>query len=417
MAVVVAASGCSHGKPPNVVTPGHVDDVATKTSLSVDDVCGRKPANLKGNLSSASSEDIKLFVANDGSDTTSRHVRESLSKEALPCQALSYRACEAAVTSGADQGLALEAHRMAMNASACKQPTPGAVAANPNPSTRPVPKAAGKLPPWRPGKFMVQAFSRVSAAAQRAQQTTAYGFESNGAAVLGAFLKRGHTISMARPLEGGVKYIIIGGGSDSVTDLDLEVVDSNGRRVGHDTGPDAIPIADFKAPQDGEYTINLRLSGSKALGSFTAITIMRASDGYNVPVKNLASSFGSALALAAIANDKVVKKGAGSLVYHADGDWCVYGVVLKQSQSITFHGVDVNNPTSLIVGGTDGTATDFDLRALDASKGVIASDTGSDNTPMLLFQPASGDSYAIEASTERSPGPSLVTVMVLDVVK
>lgn len=269
---------------------------------------------------------------------------------------------------------------------------------------------------WQPGNAMVQAIGRVAGAAQRFEQQSSYGFDEDASCILGAYLEGGTEVAMTRPMRGGVGYMLIGGGSDSVQDLDLAIEDENGKMLKADALDDAAPVVGFTPPANGKYRIRLANAKSSGHGGFGVLAIMR-DGGYSIPVPNFVRSFGHTIANAAQASKLISQrvKGTNGLVFHADGEWSFFGTILEQEEAIGTGGMDLGGPMSVIIAGADAQAEDVDISVLDTTTNkVVAKDDDEDAEPVVVLASEPGHVYKISASNMKSKGPSLVTMLVLD---
>lgn len=276
--------------------------------------------------------------------------------------------------------------------------------------------ADGNASSWPPGTFMTQAVGRVTGAAQRLEQQSKFGFDEDASCVLGAYLEDGREVSITRPMRGGVRYVLIGGGSDGIGDLDLAVEDANGRMIKADTMDDATPVVEITPPADGKYRIRFVNAKNGEGGGFGVVAIMR-EGGFSIPIANFVRSFGHTMGNAAEASKLVSKrvKGTAGLVFHADGEWSFFGTILANEEAIGTGGLDLGGPMSVIIAGADGQSQDVDISVTDTTtNAVVAKDEDEDAEPVVVLAPEPGHTYKISAANMKSKGPSLVTMLVLD---
>ncbi|MDI1476030.1 hypothetical protein [Polyangium sp. y55x31] len=269
---------------------------------------------------------------------------------------------------------------------------------------------------WRPGRFMTQAVGRVTGAAQRFEQQSRFGFDEDASCVLGAFLENGREVSVTRPLRAGVRYVILGGGSDGVEDLDLAVESPEGRVVAADTMDDAQPVVELTPPKEGKYRIRLANAKKGEGGGFGVVAIMR-EGGLSIPVNRFVESFGRTLSNAAQASHLVARrmKGSQGLAFHADGEWSFFGTILAEEENIRTGGLELEAPLSVILAGADAAADDVNLEVLDATTNEIAGrDDADDAAPVVALEPTKGHTYKVSVANVKGRGTSLVTMLVLD---
>jgi hypothetical protein len=271
------------------------------------------------------------------------------------------------------------------------------------------------LEAWRPGTALTQAVGRVTDAARKFEQQSDFGFDEDASCVLGARLDGPKSVSITRPMRRGVRYMILGGGSEGIENLDIVVENLDGKRIAWDTLADATPVVDVRAPRDGDVRIRMTNRKSGPSGGVGVVAIMR-EGGYSIKVADLVSSFGHAIANAAKASRFVAARGAAhGLVLHADGEWGFFGTILAPEKGIGTGGLDLRAPLSVVLAGADGRSEDVDLEVTDTTTGAAAGkDEGEDAEPVVVLQPERGHTYKVSVANRKSPGPSLVTMVVLD---
>ena len=291
------------------------------------------------------------------------------------------------------------------------------------PPTQPVepPPVAPPLPSetdaeWGPGKYMMQAAGRVAEAAKRLEAGSDYGFDIDHACLLGAYLIEGKSVSMTQSFEGGREYVLLGGGTDSANDVDLAILDEQGTIVISDVEDDATPVLRFTPPTSGNYRITLALADSKAAGNFVAVAVMH-KGGYTIPEKNLMQSFQSAYGAGSFASKRTIELGLQGLAFHEQGNWSLYGTVLKPGEKSSFGGLSlVTDPTVVLAGG-DGQAPKLDISVEEMSGTRVAGDSDTNARPVAVVHPDPSKRYRVGVANTSDAGVTLVTVMILDAMK
>lgn len=301
-------------------------------------------------------------------------------------------------------------------------PPPRPVASAPPP---PPPKPAPPPPPpppsassagmsWIPGKYMLQAVGRVADAAHNLESKTNFGFDIDHACLLGAYLHTGKHIDIVQTFKAGRQYVLLGGGSENAVDVDLGILDSNGRLLVADTDDDPSPLVKFKPLRDGEYTIRLALEKSKSSGNFVALAVMH-EGGYSIPPKNMVASIGRAVMSAAAVSKKLGAKG-NDLVFHESNNWALYGTVLKPQEVSSFGGITLVTTPTIALAGADDQGTNIDMYLKDQGTGaIVAKDSEPDATPALVISPRAGARYSLSVANAARQGTTLATALLLDV--
>jgi hypothetical protein len=289
-------------------------------------------------------------------------------------------------------------------------PTPAPTAAPPPP-----PPAAQKDYTWIPGKFMLQAVGRVVEAAKKLTDTTKFGFDTEHASMLGAFVNKGASIDITQSFKGGREYILIAGGTDNALDVDLGILDDKGKILASDTNDDPTPVVSFKPKKDGNYTIRVVLDKSKASGNFIALAVMH-EGGYSIPANTIVSSIRHAIGNAVKLAQKV-EAGGGQLVFHESGNWAFYGTVLKPQIMSTFGGLVLTTDPTIALAGADDDGTNIDLYLKDDKGTMVAKDENPDAEPAILVHPDSKRTYSLSVANAAKKGSTLATLLVLDAKK
>ena len=263
---------------------------------------------------------------------------------------------------------------------------------------------------WGPGKYMMQAVAGVADKANKVATDSAWGFDIDGSAISGAYLDTGAKLSFVTSYEGGREYALLGQGSEGTLDLDIQVKNrTTGEVVGADTDKDATPVVQFKAPQSGEYEIEVHLAASKGSGEFVAIASME-KGGYGVPKENIIASLSRAMMGSTTANRR-----GGPLSFHQSGNWSLQATVLKQGETSNFGGILLETGSTIFLATGDDTAKDLNLSVQNVTTSQAVSDTDADATPVVVV-PSNGASqrHKVSLSNHTSTGPSFVTLVLLD---
>jgi hypothetical protein len=286
-----------------------------------------------------------------------------------------------------------------------------------SPGPQPPQQDAASFADWRPGKYMSQAVGLVADAARKLETNTSFGFDIDHACLLGAFVRTGANIDMTQTFSARRQYVLLGGGGEDAADIDLGILDANGKVLAADTDDDATPIVRFTPPQDGSYTIRLALPKSGSGGEFMAVAIMH-EGGYSIPDTKIVQSFGRALSNAATASRNVRSRGNGGLIFHEQGNWSFYGTVLKPGEQSTFSGFTLTTDPTVVLASADDSGQNLDLQVNEAGSGsVVAKDTDPDATPLVVVHPVADRRYKVSISNSAPQGTTLATVLVLDVEK
>jgi hypothetical protein len=270
---------------------------------------------------------------------------------------------------------------------------------------------------WRPGRYMLEAVGRVADEAHAVEQQSALGFDVDHGCLLGAAIVTGEIISIRQSMKGGLEYAILGGGSSNSGDVDIAVLDPNGKPIAADTDDDATPRVHFVAPRDGAYEIKLQLAQATGGGAFVAMAILH-KGGYAIPATSLVQSIKSAVSNAGKASAKVSTMGARGLVFHESHDWSFFGTVLKPGEEGGMRGFTLVTDPTVLLGVADAQGTNIDVRVNETQGGrLVAKDDGADAEPLVIVHPEQGKRYDFTLKNSAAAGTTLATAVLLDVVK
>jgi hypothetical protein len=266
--------------------------------------------------------------------------------------------------------------------------------------------AAGALAAqeWRPGVYMRQAMDKIVVMGTAVEQKSHFGWDPN-LCLMAAFLRPKATVEFDTTLEAGSSYAFLGGGDDTVEDLDLEISRS-GEVVGRDTETDATPVVIVKPTETGTYTIRLNLYKATT-GSFVAAAVLK-QGGFTVPVKNLERALERNLALAG----RAAQLGNGARFHDYNNQWAMYGWVIRQGEERGITRITFPKGRFHVLAAGDVHSRDLDLVVKQGGT-VLDSDTDDDATPVTTFN-AGGSDYSFTVKDVASDGPSLVIASVIE---
>ena len=262
---------------------------------------------------------------------------------------------------------------------------------------------------------MTEAVSLVAGAAQELEAKSAYGFDVEHSAILGAYVRQGQSISMRQTFAKEHEYILLGGGSSGAVDVDLAILDSNGRAVAADIGNDPTPVVKFRPAASGMYEIRLVLARSRLAGNFVAVAMMR-EGGYSIPRASIIASFSKTLSGATRLAGHPQIQSRGGLIFHEQRNWSFYATVLKPKEQTSYSGLRLVSSPTLILAGADESASNIDLVVEDTNTSrVVGKDDAPDATPLVVLNTVDATHhYRVKVENAASRGASLVTMLVLD---
>ena len=265
------------------------------------------------------------------------------------------------------------------------------------------------LAQWMPGVYMKQATTRTLATAKLMESmSSTLGF-NNGLCFIGTLLKaNGGSSSITVHLEGGTKYVFVGGGDDDVTDIDIAISNSYGTVLASDTKNDNYPIVEFTPTYTGTYTLKL-LNYTPKL-AFCALAVLQ-EGGVGLPVDNLDDTIDKIFHLC-----RNVNNGTSNKVWFLDEDnqWCFYGYVLANTDYQTVNHIKMGSGTHYVMAAADGNASDIDACVMNAAAEVEYScDKEPDATPIVKYNTNGYSDYGIKVTDAKSDGKTFVLACIL----
>jgi hypothetical protein len=262
---------------------------------------------------------------------------------------------------------------------------------------------------WAPGRRFEESSTRVLGSIERVTQKTAYGYVE-GICFLTGYLQKGQDVKFTRDFEGGVKYAIVGGGDNGTRDLDLYVLDEDGRVVVKDELTDNIPVVEFIPPRNARYTIRMLMYDGNPGGGFGSLGVLKR-NGYEIPVKN------QAVALAGLIDEaNKVDRAVPEIVDFSKGQnqWSVFGSVIPSGADLTINNITPGGGKRYWVCGADQTADDVDLFLYDQSGSELRRDVRIDPPfPQLSYRTNPGERYSVKIKNVQSRRPSLILLATL----
>jgi hypothetical protein len=269
-----------------------------------------------------------------------------------------------------------------------------------------LPTAAPGDDEWRPGIYMTQALGKIMASARNVTQKSRFGLDDGGTCFMGALLKVGKQVETTIPLKAGTEYAFIGGGDDDAIDLDLYLVNPEGKIVERDIDEDATPVVTFKAPADGKYRVLLKLIAAATKSSFCGYATLRAG-GFEVPPQNLAGCAARLMTVCEVIADKT----GGAAFHDEEGEWALVGTILGQGQALTQNGIDLPEGHHAFAAAGDAQADDLDLLIAGADGKHLGEDADEDANPVVLLE--NPGTVRLKLTAAKSKGPTLAMAAVL----
>lgn len=262
---------------------------------------------------------------------------------------------------------------------------------------------------WAPGKRFDESATRVLDGIGRITGKTQYGY-TDGICFLTAFMLKGEDVRFTRDFDGGTKYAVVGGGDNGVKDLDIFILDKDGKEVVKDTLTDATAVVEFTPPRAGRYTIKVVMHDAGQNGGFGTVGVLK-DGGFSVPVRNQQAALKGLVAQCNLVDRQVKEQ-----VYFNSGanQWAVYGSIVRSGGDLTIDNITPGGGRRVWVGAGDTTAQDIDLYLMNDGGKVLVKDEDDDAVPLIDYRTTPGDRYSLRIKNVRSNGPCLILTATLN---
>jgi hypothetical protein len=259
---------------------------------------------------------------------------------------------------------------------------------------------------WAPGLRFEESSNRVLASIERGNKNNAYGYV-NGICFLSGYFQKGQDLKFFREFEAGVKYAVVGGGDNGTKDLDIFILDEDGKVVVQDTLDDNVPIVEFTPDRKSRYTIRMLMHDGAPAGGMGTLGILQRG-GIQVPGKNQVLAFNGLIDEA-----NKVDRAVPQIVDFSKGpaQWGVFGGIIPSGADLTISGITPGGGTRYWVCGADQTTKDVDLYLYDGGGRLLKRDERVDPPfPRLDARTNPDESYAVRVKNVQSSRPSLILV-------
>lgn len=255
---------------------------------------------------------------------------------------------------------------------------------------------------WAPGVYMTQAIDEMLLAVRVLTDGAQLGYVDEGVCMAGAFLHVGTTYSLDRSFQGGTEYVLIAGGDEDATDVDLEVLNQAGRRIVGDNSYSRMALVRFNPQAAGDVTIRMRLFDARR-AAFCAFAVLQRG-GVDVPAVNLITAKTGFLTQCASVVLTTRAFGVATEFLARPNQAAVIGRVPPSGEAVTLQNVDLGGAPTVVVAAGDTQARDLDLYLLNRGGAELVKDIDPDALPMVAYTPTEGESYAIKLANQSGNG-------------
>jgi hypothetical protein len=217
----------------------------------------------------------------------------------------------------------------------------------------------------------------------------------------------------------GQRYTVAGVCDNDCPDLDIKLLDPNGREIAADTATDSVPVVSHSPAMTGNHTVRVVMYDCNVAPCSAGLTIMGTTGG--------TSGGGSAAkAPATIVNRPAAATGQYDAQVNSQLDTFERGqasaVRLFRSPIFRLNeGADRDFVVSLIAGVNykiagvcDNDCPDLDIKLIDQDGNTLANDALTDSLPIVTYRPTRGGPYKVRVvmyDCNSAPCSAGVTVM------
>lgn len=222
-----------------------------------------------------------------------------------------------------------------------------------------------------------------------------------GWCVGGQVLSRGERASFARHFQRDYTYLIEVRGDSRARDIDLQILDADGRLLAQDIGSNKEARVRFTPRRSGDYTIRLTLSEATGRALCYFIVFREDGGGWKVPESDLESAIEKLAALTQVISDN----------YQVQR---FYGFIMRTGErhNIRISGLESGRYVVAAVG--DDWANDIDLAVFREGR-LLDSDDLDDPVPITEFR--ASDTIEARVHYVAGSGPALVMMALYEPAK
>ncbi len=273
--------------------------------------------------------------------------------------------------------------------------------------------SAGRAQDWVPGERMRAATKTLALRVNKILGTSeTYGLNHNFS-IFGGFIAEKSQCGATLYFESGKEYMIVAGGDVFAEDVDLEIVDPEGKVLGRDTDASQTAVLQFSPPKSGRYSVSTKLYAGKS-GAFVSMAIY-VTGGYKVPSKNISTAIDSLMDFATSCNEIAEKNNWDCFFHTPPGYWSLFGGIVKPETTATSSGLDYPPGLYSVIATGDTVIRDLDLRISEAGK-TVGEDVDVSKIASVSFERKKSSKLQIDLINADSNGPSLVILAQLALI-
>ena len=203
-------------------------------------------------------------------------------------------------------------------------------------------------------------------------------------------LNEGATQVYTLTLVGGRNYTIGGVCDNDCPDLDIKLIDPNGREVASDVLTDSAPVVSHNAVMSGTYTVRAVMYDCNVNPCSAGLTVMGSGGGGGGGGNNIAPTSGQ--------YDRQVSNYLDVFERGQSGATRLFRSPTFRLQEGASQDYDVTLIAGVpykIAGACDNDCPDLDIKLFDGSGNELASDSLTDSLPIVSYRPSQSGSYRV----------------------
>ncbi|MFM7101652.1 MAG: hypothetical protein ACKO3N_10835 [Verrucomicrobiota bacterium] len=260
---------------------------------------------------------------------------------------------------------------------------------------------------WESARRLTESVGRVVRAVGQLPQQNPFGYDA-GVSILSTFLAPGGEARVTHPFRAGRRYLLIGGADAQTSDMDIVILDAQGRPLAEDRLVDATPRMTYRAQSTGPHTIKISAFGTRPA---CCTLVVLAEDGIRLPASHLSEALDGVLqGCQAVGQSAPVR-----IAFRPEpAGWILWGGVCRPKQGLEIPGVQLGVGRRAVVGAGDSQARQIDLCVLTPREEVLARGAQDTATPVVPLKTQAPLEARLQLRSVHESSPSLVLAAILN---
>ncbi len=247
---------------------------------------------------------------------------------------------------------------------------------------------------WNPGYYMAQSLDACFNAADRYMGVdNGYGYAPQ-ISLVGTYMHQGDSYPMLKNLERNGNYVIIAAGDEDATDVDVRVLDPNGRVVQEDRLVDSIAVIEFNVRRAGQYRIEVDLYEADQ-PSFVSFVILK-EGGWYIPRREFDIAKDDLFGMCERMNTAAEKDGVFLQFNDGNNQATIFGGLLGGAEGTMLTNLRLGDGTAVIAAAGDSDVEDIDLVLYDNNDRELNADRLVDAQPIIVHDTSGRQLYKVE---------------------